>query len=255
MKNLNITVVKNKGGVGATTISTFLTSVARSAEFPHWVKADKEAFKVAAYSADPENKHVLELFRGPGDPYTSIGLHNVNKQEGIDGILNVLEIHEEADIILTDFRANGLKFIGQITRDPETFFRYFEDAGFTNVVIVPLDGHPDSLEGFDFATSNYGKAPIYVAAHRSFESNQDDYSKSKNPNYYQLLGKVKKDGIRVVEWEVPFLSRMIEANAKLYRIPYLDEALIKTGSIPLADRGRFRRAVEEVTLLYRELYK
>lgn len=255
-RKLNILCTQDKGGVGKSLTNVMLANVARSKEFAELVGFKKNYLQVAVFSADPENNETIKTLLGdPGDPYATFAMHNVNKQEGVDGILNAMETHSFADIILTDMRANGMKFMGQITEDPEEYFTTAVDAGYQSALVIPLDGQKDSLQGFNFAATNFGNLPIFIAAHRSTDHAPQDYTRSRTKEYFDIVNTMKKSGKTVVEWNVPQVSKIILGVAEQFKIGVFDERLIQTGAVPLADRGRFRKGYNQVLELYRELYK
>lgn len=253
MKKLNILTMSDKGGVSKTTNALGLISTARHPDFAHHVRQDKEAIKVAAFSADPENTLAMKLLRGPGDPFTSMALHNINRQEGIENLLNVLEEVADAGIVITDFPSNSLKVLGKIVDAPKEYFGAFEEAGFTNYVLIPLDEHPDTIQSLQSAMSRFGTQPSYIISFRPNETDPNDYSKSRSAAYLTLAAKLRKEGARITEWEFPLISGNMKAFAHSMNLAYYDEALAL--SMPMVDRIRLRKGHEKVIEFYRELYK
>lgn len=256
LPKLNIVVAQNKGGLGKTKTGIGFASVARNKDFAFQVGSPKEKLKVALFSADPENnKAMLAHMGSPGDPYTTFGMHNVNKREGIEDILNVLETYQDADIVITDFRANGMKFLGQITDDPEEYFELARELGFKTVLAVPIDGQQDSLQGLEFAQSHFGTVPIYVPVHRSTEADPIDYTRSRTKDYFNLVNEMRQSGKTVIEWDAPQLSKLVMNTAEALRFGMYDEGLIETRSIPIANRANIRSGYVRYLELYKQLLK
>lgn len=251
---LNIVVAQNKGGLGKTKCALALASIARDQDFAYQMRVNTERFKVALFSADPENMKTMVTQAGkPGDPYTTFALHNVNKREGVEDILNVLEKHQDADIVITDFRANALKFFGQITEDPEEYFTLAEELGFKTVLVIPIDGQQDSFQGLEFALTTFGDKPIYVVAHRSTEAEPYDFTRSRTKEYFNLVNEMKNAGRSIIEWDTPQVSKLVLNAAEQYGVGEYDEALIKTGVIPIVNRSGLRKGKERYITLFREL--
>jgi hypothetical protein len=256
LPKLNIVVAQNKGGLGKTKTGIGFASVARNKDFAFQVGSPKGKLKVALFSADPENnKAMLAHMGSPGDPYTTFGMHNVNKREGIEDILNVLETYQDADIVITDFRANGMKFLGQITDDPEEYFELARELDFKTVLAVPIDGQQDSLQGLEFAQSHFGTIPIYVPVHRSTEADPAEYTRSRTKEYFTLVNEMRQSGKTVIEWDAPQLSKLVMNTAEAQRFAMYDEGLIETGTIPVVNRANIRKGYTRYLELYKQLLK
>lgn len=252
MKKLNIITASDKGGSAKTTNALALISTSRNPDFAAKVKQDVEQIRVAAFSADPENTLAMKLLRGPGDPFTSMALHNINRQEGIENLINVLEEVSEADIVITDFPSNSLKILGKIVDDPKEYFDAYEEAGFTNYVLIPLDEHPDALQSLQSALSRFGTQPNYIVSFRPNEADPNDYSKSRSASYLTLAAKLRKEGANIIEWEFPLISGNMKSFANSKNLAYYDESLAM--SIPLVDRIRLRKGHSSVVAFYQRLY-
>lgn len=209
------------------------------------------AFKVAAFSADPDNALLLKLFEGPGDKYSSVALHDTSRQSGREDLLNIVEDVTDADVAITDFPSNSRNFISSIVPNTDDYFDIFKETGFKNAVVVPVTENPDAYAAAKTAFSEYGTNPTYVIAYQSTDANRNDYSLSRTQAMRKLVYERQAAGFDIIEFDVPRLSPSILTMADKHNIGYLDEAL--TQYLRMTDKIAYRDAVRRIAALLKEL--
>lgn len=207
---VNINLMSNKGGVGKSEITIAVVSLLRNPEFQR--KANLPAdFKVAAFTGDTVNSHAVTCLGGDtGDAYTNIVQIDLGTREGADKLLNMVDTYPDANVLLTDFPANSLDALGLILDDPQDYFDSFEEEGYTNYVVLPLDAQPDSLASIIQAANLFGAAPHYIVAVNprdttSFKTMYEEYSEKKDQIF---------EGKKFTEWNIPTFEPLIKTIAK-----------------------------------------
>lgn len=247
-----IKITADKGGIGKSEIAAAIVNTLRS---DHFTPPGEEKPIVAAFSADPQNigiQNYLGAFST--DATKTVSLIDIDSAGGLDELLNILDnpLYAAADYIVIDFPANGVKVIGEVLGDTESYFQSYIDEGFEVIVVCPLSSEVDSAISIRKCVETYGNLPTYVTAINEYTVDKAD-SRSIYHKEYKSVALKALEGHKHIEVTMPALETTFVELCKANHVGPFSDDVEKPGFLKLAPKKRWNIARQKVSEMVKSI--
>ena len=242
MKKTAIFMVNDKGGVGKTATFNSIVSLLCSNYFS---EKTGHTPTVAALSADPQNTASLQLLGGLSlDATKTVSLIDIDKADGRDELINLLDTYAMSNVIIVDFKANSIKVLQEVLGNADDFFQNYIDEGFDVVVLTPLDKTDDSANSIKVAVETYGDLPTYVTLINEYTVDKSDFN-SVYHKAYKAKSLPALNGYKHKEVSMPKMDGIVpKLNAA--QMAYFDDQADAGDILTRAEKTRWRGYREKV---------